>query len=57
MMGKGFSYTVSDEKLKKWMALPAKMKLEWLEEVNEFLSKAMPEESKKIMAKFRKAEI
>lgn len=57
MMGKGFSYSVSDEQLKKWMAMPAEMKLQWLEEINEFLWKYMPEKNKKIMAKFRKGEI
>ncbi len=56
-MKKGFSYSVSEESLKRWMAMPAEMKLEWLEEINEFIWKYAPEESKKIMAKFRKGDI
>jgi len=31
---KGYSYHVSTSDLKKWMPLPAEMKLEWLEEIN-----------------------
>lgn len=57
MMEKGFAYTFSEESLKKWMRMPAKMKLEWLEEVNEFLWKYAPEENKRIMALFRKGDI
>ena len=43
---KNNEYDVSD--FKRYMALPAKEKLEFLEEMNEFLSKAMPAKSKKI---------
>ncbi len=56
-MGKGFSYAFSEERLKKWMAMPAEMKLEWLEEINEFIWKYAPEENKRIMAQFRRGEI
>jgi len=57
MKRKGFSYKVSEETLKKWIAMPPKLKLEWLEEINEFISKFAPEKSKEIISKFRKGEI
>lgn len=57
MMGKGFSYVVTEESLKKWMRMPAKMKLEWLEEINKFLWKYAPKESKKMMKLFREGKI
>ena len=56
-IGKGFRHTFSDEALKKWMDMPAEQKLEWLEEINIFLAKAVPEKNKEIIEKFRKGEI
>ncbi len=46
MTGKGFPYSVTEESLKKWMRMPAEMKLEWLEEINEFVLKYAPEKNK-----------
>lgn len=57
MAKKGFSYTVSEEALKKWIAMPPELKLEWLEEINEFLFTFAPEKSKEAISKFRKGEI
>ncbi|MBI5252842.1 MAG: hypothetical protein HY930_00365 [Euryarchaeota archaeon] len=57
MTGKGFPYAVTEESLRKWMRMPAKMKLEWLEEINEFIWGYAPEKNKKIMARFRKGDI
>lgn len=57
MVKKGFSYKVSDEALKKWAALPAEMKLDWLEEINEFIFNFAPDKSKETMSKFRKGEL
>ncbi|MCK4352497.1 hypothetical protein KAW65_03720 [candidate division WOR-3 bacterium] len=53
----GYSHYHSDEEIRKYMDWPAKTKLDWLEEINEFLYKAMPPENRKIMEKFRKGEI
>ncbi|MFQ5800161.1 MAG: hypothetical protein ACE5HH_00375 [Candidatus Hydrothermarchaeales archaeon] len=55
--GKGYSYTLSEESLKRWMSMPAELKLEWLEEINRFLWKYVPKKNKEIIAKFRKGEI
>ncbi len=33
------------------------MKLEWLEEINEFIWKYAPKKNKKIMARFRRGDI
>ncbi len=57
MTKKGFSYTVSEESLKKWMHMPTEMKLEWLEEINEFIWKYTPKKNKKIIELFRKGDI
>ncbi len=41
------------EKLKRFMILSPKEKLEYLEELNRFLSLAMPEKNKKIWKKLK----
>ena len=45
-------YGIDD--LKRYMDLPAKEKLEYLEQMNEFFSKAMPATSKKIWQELQK---
>lgn len=42
--------------LKRYCALSAKEKLEYLEELNRFLAAAMPEESKRIWAELKERE-
>jgi hypothetical protein len=54
---KGFSYTVSDEQIRKWRALSAEQKLEWLEQANAFINQALTPKRRAIMEKFRKGEI
>lgn len=54
---KGYRYYCSMETIKQYMALPAAMKLEWLEEINRFSYYAMPAKNRKIWEKFRKGEI
>ncbi|MDI6840036.1 MAG: hypothetical protein QMD71_04145 [bacterium] len=53
----GYYFYRSKEQLKEYMALPPEQKLEWLEEINRFLYKAMPLENRKICEKFRRGEI
>jgi hypothetical protein len=57
MAKKGFSYDVSEEALKKWVAVPPSEKLEWLEEINRFIFKFTGKKEKAIISKFRKGEI
>jgi hypothetical protein len=57
MEKKGFYHDFSDETLKKWMSIPAKEKLEWLEEINEFIYKFTGKGQKEIISKFREGEI
>lgn len=57
MAKKGFYYEVSDDALKKWIHTPASEKLEWLEEINEFIFRFASKERKEIISKFRKGEI
>lgn len=57
MMGKGFSYAVTEESIRKWMRVSAKMKLEWLEEINKFIWKYAPRESKRMMRLLREGKI
>ena len=53
----GYSYTLTDEQIKKYMALPVEMRLQWLEEANRFLWEAMSPRAKKIREALRKGEI
>lgn len=53
----GFSYVVTDEQIRAWKALPAKDKLDWLEQANQFINKALTPERRQIMERFRRGEI
>ena len=44
---------INDEDLKRYMALPVEKKLEYLEEMSQFLNEAMPQENKEIAKKLR----
>jgi hypothetical protein len=54
---RGFRHHHTDEELRRWAAVPAAKKLEWLEEVNEFLHSAMSPEAKLAARRFRRGEI
>lgn len=43
------------ERLKRHMEIPAKKKLEWLREMNEFLAKYTPKKAKAYRKKLRKS--
>jgi hypothetical protein len=43
--------------LRRYGRLPVKQKLEWLEEINRFLHRFMPPETRKIAKKFKAGEI
>jgi hypothetical protein len=51
----GFYYYVDEEKIRKYKELTAEEKLEWLEEINEFIWKYGM--NKEIREKFRRGEI
>ena len=53
MNEEGFSYTLEDEKIKEYMKLTTKEKLQWLEEINAFNEKVLTPEDKAIRDKFR----
>jgi hypothetical protein len=53
---KGFAFKPSSEYIKETMNMPAKSKLEWLEEARDFVYKALPKKKLKIWEKFRKGE-
>ncbi len=57
MRRKGFEHYPGTEVLKKYARLSAKQKLEWLEEINRFLWKALSPEKKRLVEKFRRGEI
>lgn len=52
----GYYYTYSKETIRKYLNLPTKMKLEWLEEVNRFLYHTMTPENRAIWERFRRGE-
>ncbi|PKP59924.1 MAG: hypothetical protein CVT89_00670 [Candidatus Altiarchaeales archaeon HGW-Altiarchaeales-2] len=54
---KGFSYTIEDEKLIEYMKLSTEDKLNWLEEINEFMNMVLNDREKEIREKLRKGEI
>lgn len=54
---KGFAFKPDVEYIKRTMDMPVRSKLEWLEEVNLFIYKALPKRKIEIWEKFRKGEI
>lgn len=51
---KGYRYVVSREEIRKFRILTPKEKLEWLEEVNDFVDKFLPEKSRRLREKLRR---
>lgn len=56
-MKKGYSYQVSEEKIRQYMKLPPEIKLHRLESMLRFNEQALDEKTKKIRETFRKGEI
>lgn len=53
---KGFAFKPDIEYIKQTMDMPARSKLDWLEEANAFTYKALSKRKIKIWEKFRKGE-
>lgn len=53
----GFSYRVTDEHLRRWRALPARVKLQWLEDANRLLAAALTPKARAIQDRFRRGEL
>ena len=56
-MGKGFIYTLEDEKIIEYMKLSTEDKLKWLEEINEFTKIVLSDREKELREKLRACEI
>jgi len=54
---KGFAFKPDINYIKETMDMPARAKLEWLEEANSFIYKALPKGKRKIWEKFRRGEV
>lgn len=54
---KGFSYYLEDEKIIEYLKLSPRMRLEWLEEIDELNRKALTGKRREIWEKFRRGEI
>ena len=54
---KGFSYSLEDEKIRAYMKLTAREKLQWLEEINRFTFFVLNEKQKEFREKLRSGEI
>jgi len=54
---RGFTYTVTEEQVRRYMAVPAEAKLNWLADANDFLAKALTGRRREIWQKFRRGEI
>ena len=55
--GKGYSYRVSDSQLRRWRALPARVKLQWLEDANRLLASALSPKVRAIQDRFRRGDL
>jgi len=53
----GFYYYLNEESIRKYMSLPAGMKLKWLEEANRFTRKILTSKTRRIWQRFRRGEI
>ena len=53
----GYSYRVTDEQIRRWRALPPEVKLQWLEDANRFLRRALSPQAKAIQERFRRGEL
>jgi hypothetical protein len=54
---KGFRYSCSSETIEKYLKLPARMKLQWLEDINRFSFYATPRKNRRIWEQFREGKI
>jgi len=54
---KGFSYTLEDEKIIEYLALPVEDKLQWLEDINAFNELFLSEREKMIMDDLREGRV
>ena len=54
---RGYSYRVTDEQIRRWRALPAEVKLQWLEDANRFLALALAPKARAIQNRFRRGEL
>lgn len=48
---------VTEEQIRRWLKVPVEQRLQWLEEANEFVRKALSPKTRAIMEKFRRGEI
>jgi len=51
--GKGFSFTLSREKLERTYDLSPEMKLTWLEEANKFVNNVLSPEKRRLWEKLK----
>ena len=54
---KGYYYVVEEEKIREYMSIPPRARLEWLEEAYNFIWKASNKKTRAIREKFRRGEI
>lgn len=54
---KGYYYVVEKDKIREYMNIPPRSRLEWLEEANDFIWKATDSKTRKIREKFRRGEV
>lgn len=55
--GRGYSYVVTIEQIRAYRAVSPEQKLQWLQDANEFLAKALTGKRREIWQKFRRGEI
>ena len=53
----GFAYNYSAEQIQEFQKLTCEQRLKWIDDINRFLYRFMPPQSKKIQEKLRRGEI
>ena len=49
-----FRWETEEERLKRFMKIPARKKLEWLREMNEFSSRHLPKKTRSVYLKLKR---
>ncbi|MBU1913018.1 MAG: hypothetical protein KKB22_05775 [Candidatus Omnitrophica bacterium] len=56
-VNKGFAFKPDIDYIKRTMDMPVRSKLEWLEEINIFVNKALSKKRREIWEKFKRGEV
>lgn len=52
----GYSYSCSEEQIREFKKLSLRQRLKWVDDINKFLFRFMPPQSRRIREEFRRGE-